>query len=38
VNLSELFLAQKSDGQDFEKDKKCGVKVEQTKWKNGENL
>jgi len=37
-NLSELFLAQKSDGQHFRKDKKIGVKVDQTKWKNGENL
>jgi len=29
---------QKSDGQHLQRGKKCGLKVEQTKLKNGENL
>jgi len=32
------IFSTKSDGQHFKKDKKFGVEVDQTKWRNGENL
>jgi len=38
VNVSGVFIGRKMDGEDLEKDDKFGVKDDQTKLKNGENV